>query len=520
MTLEDDELQLWLAIQAGEFDTAYARLTRLLTIAEAPLTRGRLEGAHGVLLQRAGLSPDAHARFSQALALVAESPSDRAFVLALMSLASALSGELDRAESEAEEAVRVGRSSGNEFAVGQGHTTLTLVHLGNSRPHRALACSEHAMTGHGEGHGEAEYLSLAYVLRGMAFAELDRTEEAEAAMGEGVRLAEPVGHMGQLSFFRSSQALVHFLAGQWDAARAEADLALQDAVRTGILAARGLAWGIAGCIEGVRGNTSEAREIVEIATSNRMGPFGGMGEEWVALARATIGPGGDDIYDALCDAWFRMRGAPYQLAWKVCAHPLVALAVARGDRAMAEAVNARVQVGAERAHGVASAEGTALCCQGILDGSRTLVDRGVARLRESRRPLSLGFACRASARLALAEGDSAAALGLLNEAADVFHALGATTWSATITREVVRASQGAAADERPTTVAAWQSLSRAERRVAALAIHGLSNRAIAQQLEVSPRTVQTQLASVRRKLGLSSRVALAATYADVASEDG
>lgn len=204
MSIEDAESQLWLDIQGGEFERAYAGLTRLLTVVDEPLRRGRLEGAHGVLLQRAGLSTDAHARFTHALQQVGDSGTDRAFLLAIMSLASALSGELERGRVEAEEAVRLGEVHGHDFAVGQGNATLTFVHLGSSRPREALACSDQAIGGRAEGRGDAEYLSVAYVLRGMAFAELDRFEEAHAATAEGVRLAEPVGSMGQLSLDRKS----------------------------------------------------------------------------------------------------------------------------------------------------------------------------------------------------------------------------------------------------------------------------------------------------------------------------
>lgn len=518
MSLEDAELQLWLDIQAGEFERAYAGLTRLLTIVDEPLRRGRLESAHGVLLQRVGMTADAHTRFARALDLVAGSDPDRAFVLAIMSLASALNGELDRARVEAEEAVRLGEAEGNSFAVGQAHSTLALVHLGSSRPHEALASSDRALVAQGEASDAAEYRSLAHVMRGLALGELDRFEEGHAAVADGLRVAEPVGHMGQLAYFRSTQALMHFVSGQWDEARAEADAALEDAERTGVLVARGVAWGVAGCIEGLRGNISEAAELIELATSNRMGPTGGIGEEWVALARAAVAADRSTAYDALCDAWFRMRGVPFQLAWKICGHPLVAMALEQGDVAMAEAVNAGVQTGAERARGVASAEGTALCCRASLHGSRELMDEGIALLRKGGRPWPLAYACRAGARLALAEGDTAHALALLNESADVFHRLGATTWSAAVTREIVRV--GAATPAPPAELtAAWESLTDAESRVARLAIRGLTNPEIAELLGVSARTVQTQLASARARLGVTSRVELAGRYAFFGADD-
>jgi len=53
-------------------------------------------------------------------------------------------------------------------------------------------------------------------------------------------------------------------------------------------------------------------------------------------------------------------------------------------------------------------------------------------------------------------------------------------------------------------------LSAAERQVAGDAAAGLSNAAIAKKRGRSPRTIANQLASIYRKLGVTSRAALAA----------
>ncbi|MUL65395.1 hypothetical protein BOO86_13030 [Mycobacterium sp. CBMA 234] len=60
---------------------------------------------------------------------------------------------------------------------------------------------------------------------------------------------------------------------------------------------------------------------------------------------------------------------------------------------------------------------------------------------------------------------------------------------------------------RPST--GWGALTPMERNVIELASEGLSNRAIAERLFISPRTVQTHLAHVYAKLGIASRVQLA-----------
>jgi DNA-binding CsgD family transcriptional regulator len=59
-------------------------------------------------------------------------------------------------------------------------------------------------------------------------------------------------------------------------------------------------------------------------------------------------------------------------------------------------------------------------------------------------------------------------------------------------------------------------LTRTERTVASLVAQGLTNRQIAEQLFVSPRTVDAHLAHIFRKLDISSRARLAALMVDPA----
>jgi DNA-binding NarL/FixJ family response regulator len=66
---------------------------------------------------------------------------------------------------------------------------------------------------------------------------------------------------------------------------------------------------------------------------------------------------------------------------------------------------------------------------------------------------------------------------------------------------------GARAHPLPSTAA---SLSPREREVLALVTAGLTNKAIAENLYVSPNTVKTHVASLLRKLQVDSRVQLAA----------
>jgi DNA-binding CsgD family transcriptional regulator len=60
-----------------------------------------------------------------------------------------------------------------------------------------------------------------------------------------------------------------------------------------------------------------------------------------------------------------------------------------------------------------------------------------------------------------------------------------------------------------------EALTATERRVAAMAAEGLSNREIAQSLFVTKKTVETHLRSVYRKLSIASRSELPAQLAAV-----
>lgn len=90
---------------------------------------------------------------------------------------------------------------------------------------------------------------------------------------------------------------------------------------------------------------------------------------------------------------------------------------------------------------------------------------------------------------------------LLTQALAIFHELGAPLWAARTRREL-RPLGG-----RPTSPVA---LTPAERRVAELAGSGMTNRQVAAALFISPKTVESSLARVYRKLEIHSRAELGA----------
>jgi DNA-binding NarL/FixJ family response regulator len=214
-----------------------------------------------------------------------------------------------------------------------------------------------------------------------------------------------------------------------------------------------------------------------------------------------------DLIDA-ASTWQRLEVRhPGLNTWRVDAcHALIALGEPLRGRALAEEHLALAKrAGSARAHGSALRalaatadpnEAPALLRQAIgiladsperLEHVRALADLGAALRRANHR---------AAAREPLAEAlDLADRDGMLRLARRARHEL-------------------QAAGARPRRSAAWGagSLTAAEHRVAELAVRGLSNPEIAQQLYVTRRTVETHLTHVFQKLGVAGRAGL-----DVAS---
>lgn len=182
----------------------------------------------------------------------------------------------------------------------------------------------------------------------------------------------------------------------------------------------------------------------------------------------------------------------------------VALASARHHaeaRAMAEAELERA------AHwGTAHALGVALCARGLAEpgpeGIAWLDDAvaafaGAGGVHLARAQVELGAAMRRAGRRTDARGPLTAGL-------DTAVAAGATVL-ADRAREELRLAGARPRRERTTGV---DALTAAERRVAAMAADGLTNREVAQALFVSAKTVEGHLRQAYAKLGITGRAGL------------
>jgi DNA-binding CsgD family transcriptional regulator len=151
----------------------------------------------------------------------------------------------------------------------------------------------------------------------------------------------------------------------------------------------------------------------------------------------------------------------------------------------------------------ARCRGIVLAARGDLDGAIGWLDTAVARHAALDSPYELGRTLLAKAHVHRRRTEKRLARDTFEEAARLLDAAGAVTWTARAQGEASRIRFRAAPTE----------LTETELLIAELAAAGRTNREIAGTVYVSPKTVETRLASVYGKLGIRSRAELGAWMA-------
>jgi DNA-binding CsgD family transcriptional regulator len=197
---------------------------------------------------------------------------------------------------------------------------------------------------------------------------------------------------------------------------------------------------------------------------------------------------------------------------------MVRIALAVGDRELAESAVADANRRTELCPGVPSLAAIAAHARGLLDGDTNTLSEAVSLFKRS--PRSLGLAA-AYEDLGLAyqeQGTADLGIDALTQALVLVARAGATRDAARLRsrlRELGVRRRVATAD-RPAT--GWAAMTKSELAVAQLVANGLTNREIAEQLFVSPHTVNSHLRQVFAKLEVNSRVHLTRLATERSSE--
>ena len=360
----------------------------------------------------------------------------------------------------------------------------------------------------------------AHLHHGVVLLETDEIPQAIFTLDDG-ELLWSSRDPNSIPVYLYARGGARFFAGDWDDALAELQAGLQMKEESAGIATGSLfAYALAGHIAFRRNDINAAERFISDGERDVGAGGASLGIDFLWWTRALLLEAAGDVrraYETLAFAWDATATFRYLLSWRSTAPDLVRLALAVGELSRARAVTLEAEEGARRARGLASADGAALLCRGLLDADPSILIRAVEAYRRSPRRFDHARAAEHAALAAVREGDRSAARALLDEALDLYGALGAT-------RETSRAAAAmrqlglrrGARTQRDRPSHGWAALTPTERQVVAHAVEGLTNPQIAERLFISRRTVQTHLSHVFAKLGLSSRVELVSLAAKMA----
>ncbi len=189
--------------------------------------------------------------------------------------------------------------------------------------------------------------------------------------------------------------------------------------------------------------------------------------------------------------------------WRVEGDAIEA-ALAVGDVDRAEGLLARFEERAARSRipwslaVSARCRGLVLAARGELQAAAEALDQALTEHERCPMPLERARTLLVRGRLHRRVKQKRQARLSLDEARELFASEGAETWVARVDEELSRVAVRRAPEE----------LSATELRIAQLAADGLSNQAIAEQVFVSVKTVESNLKRAYRKLGIASRAQL------------
>jgi len=306
---------------------------------------------------------------------------------------------------------------------------------------------------------------------------------AEEYAGHGYQVALASGAVTPAACMHAVRALIRAVRGPFEEARAEAGLAIDGGLRSGVYYPALLGSHALGLIELASGNPSGAHAILSMVTRATSG-------------REMVDPG-----------WFALRPVPGDI------EALIRL----GDLAAAEPLLASLEDRARRLDRAWALAAAGRCrallasAQGDHDAAGAALGRAFAAHERLDMPFEL-------ARTHLAAGDVArrarrkvAAREHVESARAGFARLGAEPWAERAAAELARLSAGRASG---------LALTRAESQVASLVAAGHTNREVAAELYMGLRTVEAHLSAVYRKLGIRSRSELAGAWARQAASGG
>jgi DNA-binding CsgD family transcriptional regulator/tetratricopeptide (TPR) repeat protein len=336
---------------------------------------------------------------------------------------------------------------------------------------------------------------------------LDRLDDAEGYCDDVLRDLPEVGNISMLPAAHATRARILLVRGRIRDAVAEAEAGVAVAEATGSTQLLVELWSLLALTHNLTGPPEQARHALRRCEAAAASGILDVGH--LAVARAgllTMDP---------AEALAACAGLIDQLGHRLgplafdpgAAAFLTRVALAAKDRRRAQAVSGAVARLATLNPGVLGWRAASAHVTGLRTENTAALRDAARGFTKVGRHLAAAIALADAGLLGLQRGD-AAAEPWLDEATAALTAMGAHTRVAELRGRAN--TSGPRRGKRATrSQSGWDSLTAAELRVVRLAASGASNKEIAQQLWLSPHTVDTHVRHALEKLGLRSRVEMA-----------
>jgi DNA-binding CsgD family transcriptional regulator len=342
---------------------------------------------------------------------------------------------------------------------------------------------------------------------------MERFDRAQRIVDRVIDQARSAGALAQLAYPLAVRAQLGFRRGAWTAGYADAEEAARVSRETGQESALSYALQMQAEIDAALGRFDEARdhasESIDLAQRTETPVFGPYAR--AALGAVALAERQTDVaiseYETARDELLRIDlPAPGEVFWTV---ELVEAHVRAGSSEKAAAELARLEeiVGEHHpAVQLAQLDRCRALVAGDQDDALTHFERALAHHARSRTPFEhartqLAYGERLRRRKARSE-----ARDQLRAALDTFERLGARPW-AERARAELRTGGGASSGAQSLPLS--EVLTPHELQVAMIVARGATNKEVAAQLFVSPKTVEHRLGNIYKKLEVRSRTELA-----------
>jgi len=435
------------------------------------------------------------------LQLVKVSEVTRARHLAWLAYNLALQEQGGQQRAAADEAAAAAAATGDPEATILVEVTLALLDGGEGHAGRALRRLED-LCPFARASGVTAARDLAAVHYALLLAAVGRLDDAAAQVADGMDQVRRERDAMALDLWTMIDGLVHMSAGRLSAARAAAE-SLPPPRGTGV-AEPGMIRSV--ILAEVAAATGDRNLLQQMVNDVREATGSSLVGRAVAHVLALAAWERDDIHDAM--RWLAgvaLLGSPLG--------PHVLKRVMLGARVASAAADAGLRARVVQAIDLLERErpaipvfaGVAGYARGILERDAQALVAAADVLRPLTRPILYAIAAEDAGSELARSGRSDEAVDQLNAAFDTYmrhEALGAAR---RVGRELRQLGVERRIVSQPRAKAGWDSLTDSELKVINLIAQGVTNRAAAAQLHLSPHTVKTHIRSAFAKLGINSR---------------